>query len=66
MGVLHRTSKLVPATALSVAQRYQVHCQSQDITLRNAQIDPAIFEYNYSLRSLTGLDFGLTRMDFND
>ena len=64
MGVLKRTSVLVPASALTNEARYQVHCQSKWLVLKLAQEDPAIFDYDYSLRAMTGLDLGLARMDF--
>ena len=64
MGVLKRTSTLVPASALTQEARYRVHCQSKWLVVKLAQEDQAIWEYDYAVRSMTGLDLNLARMDF--
>ena len=64
MGVLKRTSVLVPASALTNEARYQVHCQSKQLVVKLAQEDQAIFDYDYAVRAMTGLDLNLARMDF--
>ena len=66
MGNLVRTSLLVPASSLPIEAQYQVFCQAKSLALKMAQEDVAIYQYEYAARNLDGLDFVLTRMDFNE
>lgn len=66
MGVVLRTSVLVPAAGLPVEAQYQVWCQAKNLAIDMAQRDPAIYQYDYTVRATDGLDFALTRADFNE
>lgn len=66
MGVLKRTSHVVPAADLPLEARYQVLEQARWLAEMGALTDPNIKDHDYVLRPLNGDDVGLAGHGWNE
>lgn len=66
MGVVKRTSHLVPAGDLPVEARYQVIEQARWLAERGGMFDPNIKDHDMVLRPLNGDDLGLAGHGWNE
>lgn len=66
MGVVKRTSHLVPAADLPIESRYQVIEQARWLAERGGMTDPNIRDHDMVLRALNGDDLGLAGHGWNE
>ena len=66
MGILRRTSHVVPLADLTQEARCQVIEQARQLAIRGSQLDPNLVDHDIALRPLNGLDLGLGTRGWNE